>query len=218
MPQLEDLLGTSCHGQSSLLEQAIEDYQNAKEDLSSAEEQNMVNYITCLASVNAQIMNYRKAGQDWRTKQFTAENGDSAKLGRNLTLAGKANPYATRGGQAAQVPNRVEARHIIPASDGRFEKAIVLRARLGRAKIRIDDPDNGVWLPKGKRDRLPGYSNAVPHRRIHREGYYRFLSNIFLTERNKTMFRVKLNAVAASLKTGDVPDWMMLPKNQLPDE
>lgn len=218
MPQLEDLLGTSCHGQNSLLDQAIEDYQNAKDDLNTQEEQGMINYISCLAKVDERIITYRNKGADWKTKAFNKEEGDSSTLGRNMTIAGNPNPCPSKLGQPAEAPNRIEAHHIIPSDDRRFEKAIVLRARLGRAKVRVDDPDNGVWLPKGKRDRLPGHSDAIPHRRIHREGYYRYLSNIFLTERNKTMFRVKLNTVAANLKSGRVPDWMMLPKHELPDD
>ncbi|WP_408635960.1 AHH domain-containing protein [Parendozoicomonas callyspongiae] len=106
----------------------------------------------------------------------------------------------------------------MPGGDKRFVKAATLRARLARAKIRVNDSDNGVWLPKTKRDRLPQHPAAVAHRNIHREGYYRFLTGIFSTEKSKIMFRVKLSTATTMLQNGDIPDWVMLPKHLLPDE
>jgi hypothetical protein len=217
MPQFEDLLGTSCHRQNSLLDQAIETYTQADKNLSPAEEQGLLNHISCLASVDATLLKYYEEASDWKTIDFRNENHCSTKLGKNMERAGKKNPYPPRPGKPHEAPNRIEAHHIIPGDDKRFEKAVVLRARLARAKVRSDDPDNGVWLPKTPRDKHPDFPKAVPHRRIHREGYYRFLSGIFLRERSPVMFRVKLNLVGQQLQAGDTPDWMMLPKNQLPE-
>lgn len=218
MPQLEDLLGTSHHRQNSLLDQAIETYKNADTNISVAQEQGLLDHISCLASVDASLLKYREEAKDWKTIDFRNEQHCSSNLGKNMTRAGKINPFPAKPSSPNEAPNRIEAHHIIPGDDGRFEKAVLLRARLARANVRVDDPNNGVWLPKTQRDRLPAHPDAVPHRRIHREGYYRFLSGIFLREKNAVMFRVKLNLVGSQLLAGDTPDWMMLPKNQLPEE
>ncbi|WP_370980300.1 hypothetical protein [Agaribacterium sp. ZY112] len=124
MPQLEDLLGTSCHGQNSILEQAVEDYQSAKDNLNSQEEQGMINYISCLAKIDERIIAYRNKGADWKTKTFNKEAGDSSTLGRNMTIAGNPSPCPSKAGQAAVAPNKIETYHIIPFGDGRFEKLL----------------------------------------------------------------------------------------------
>ncbi|WP_299594580.1 AHH domain-containing protein [uncultured Microbulbifer sp.] len=218
MPLLEDMEGLSHHRQKSLLDCAIENFGELPEKVSVSEEQALLGYIQCLASVDAGLQKYRRDSDGWSSKQFRTETHDSSKLATNLERNGKPCPIPRIKGRPAEAPNRIEAHHIVPGGDFRFDKAPLLRARLARAKIRINDPDNGAWLPKTPRDKIPQHPNAVPHRRIHREGYYRFLMGVLSTERNKIMFRVKLDLIGKMLQSGDTPDWMMLPKHELPDE
>ncbi len=218
MAQLEDLIGTSSHRQRTPLERAIELYGEAPKDMTPQQECAKLAYIDCLAQVEAGLMQYREEAKGWKTSAFAREMGNSELLGKNLAMNGKPCPIPRKPGKKTDAPDRVEAHHIIPSNDNRFPKASTLRARLARIKVRIDDADNGVWLPKTSRDRLPKHKQALPHRRIHREGYYRFLSGIFATEKNSFMFRIKLSTVATMLQNGDVPEWVMLPKHMLPDE
>ena len=218
MAQLEDLKGTSHHRQKSPLERAIELYGETPKGLTPQQEYAKLAYIECLAQVDAGLMKYREDAKGWKTSNFAREAGNSELLGKNLGMNGMPCPIPKKPGKKAEAPDRVEAHHIIPSNDNRFPKAATLRARLARAKVRIDDADNGVWLPKTSRDRLPAHKQALPHRRIHREGYYRFLSGMFITEKNSFMFRIKLSTVATMLQNGDVPEWVMLPKHMLPDE
>ncbi|WP_281647590.1 AHH domain-containing protein [Parendozoicomonas sp. Alg238-R29] len=218
MAQLEDLKGTSYHRQKSALDVTIEQFGNPPAELKEKNELALLAYIGCLASVEAGLQKYRDKATSWKTSQYAAEEGDSSTLRQNLALAGQPCPVPTTPGKKAEAPDRVEAHHIIPSGDNRFTLAATLRARLARAKVRIDDSDNGVWLPKTKRDRIPSTPHAVPHRNIHREGYYRFLTGLFSTEKNKIMFRTKLNTVRNMLRNGDIPDWVMLPKHMLPDD
>lgn len=45
-------------------------------------------------------------------------------------------------------------------------------------QIRIDDPDNGCWMPKTKADARPTiYPNAIGHNRIHRKLYFLWIQN-----------------------------------------
>ena len=74
--------------------------------------------------------------------------------------------------------------------------------------IRVDDPDNGAWLPKTEMDRVgTAFPKAVVHGRIHRSEYYRWLERDMVTfGMSKPELRTSLRIVRHKLQTSSFPD------------
>ena len=81
-------------------------------------------------------------------------------------------------------------------------------------KVRIDDPVNGCWLPRdwGDRAYMPNYlRNAVPHKRIHHRGYYRWLASRinFSLIKDINQLNNALRMARTMLQSGAVPPDVM---------
>jgi hypothetical protein len=77
--------------------------------------------------------------------------------------------------------------------------------------IRIDDPDNGTWMPKTKADARPTiYPNAIGHNRIHRDLYYSWIWNNIAMISDPGLVRAFLNRVRLQLLQGNVQPEMIL--------
>lgn len=185
----------------SALDRAIEQYGNnpnpSQESFLSAE----LNYIATLADVQAGLELYREQAKGMTMEELRAEGHLSNRLGEHLRAAGKPKP-----------DDRVDAHAIVA---GAHKDAAMLRAVMARLKIRVDDPDNGCWLPRRSRD-CPhwAFPKAVPHSRIHRSNYFLWIRNILLTMNDASRFRVRLNNIGQQLQEGTLPKEVMLPKGQ----
>ncbi|MCO1336521.1 AHH domain-containing protein [Microbulbifer sp. OS29] len=87
-------------------------------------------------------------------------------------------------------------------------------------KIRIDDIRNGTWLPSRTADTPhPKMPLAVPHSRIHRNGYYEWLKREFdsLDLENLSTDSVEklLKGIEYELKFSTFPNYVMLPADEL---
>ena len=72
-------------------------------------------------------------------------------------------------------------------------------------KIRIDDPDNGSWMPKTKADARPTiYPDAIGHNRIHRQRYYDWIQNALSAMDDPFQVRAFLNTVRTQLLHGNI--------------
>lgn len=98
---------------------------------------------------------------------------------------------------------------------GGHSEAAVLRAVMAWLSMRIDDPRNGCWLPRNTaaRSKMPRWlRNAIPHSRIHRKTYYRWLEdNIsFTLTPTLTDLIQKLRMIRTRLQQGNVrPDILL---------
>lgn len=97
---------------------------------------------------------------------------------------------------------------------GAHKDAARLRAVLAWLKVRIDDPDNGCWLPRNTaaiKEMPERLKNAVPHSRIHRYNYYFWLNSIISTRQTKTAAKLRevLNMVELRLQGGSQPHYVM---------
>ena len=78
-------------------------------------------------------------------------------------------------------------------------------------KIRIDDPDNGSWMPKTKADARPTiYPDAIGHNRIHRQRYYDWIQNSLSIMDDPLQVRAFLNTVRTQLLHGNIKPEMKL--------
>src|SRR5690606_27218725 len=102
---------------------------------------------------------------------------------------------------------------------GKHLNSAIIRALMARLMIRIDDPDNGCWLPENTaaKAHMPvRLRNAVPHSRIHRFNYYFWLNTlidpaIISTEAD---LRRTLTMIATRLQAGSQPNYVMNKKGE----
>ncbi|MFL0809748.1 MAG: AHH domain-containing protein [Agarilytica sp.] len=142
---------------------------------------------------------FRREGADMTSHQLFTEKHSSTLLGKFLRVSGVARPGA-----------KWEAHHLV---SGKHPEATASRLVLAEEdiKIRIDDPDNGAWMPKTKADAKPTlYPNAIGHNRIHRELYYNWIERTISIMDTDLEIRAFLNTVRVQLLHGNIKDEMKL--------
>lgn len=146
-----------------------------------------------IARIQSRLGNYKLAGKQMSYADLLKEKHSSRRLGAFLRADGVARPAA-----------KWEAHHIV---SGNHPEAFLARTILAdeTIKIRIDDPDNGCWMPKTKADARPTiYPNAIGHNRIHRDLYYHWIFNTLAMMTNEGQARAFLNTVRAQLLHGNI--------------
>ncbi|WP_444923438.1 AHH domain-containing protein [Microbulbifer sp. DLAB2-AF] len=162
--------------------------------------------LQVVEQVEETLDKYRQEATTMPRKELRDEEHDSARLGQFLEKNGKPHP----GGNC-------DAHAIV---SGAHPKATRQRGILARAKVRIDDIRNGTWLPRRTADTPhPKMPSAVPHSRIHRNGYYQWLNLEFdtLDLNNLTAESVEklLKGIEYDLKFSSFPSFVMLPADKL---
>lgn len=96
--------------------------------------------------------------------------------------------------------------HIVPGL-GRTRFANLARVLLHRIGIRINDPDNGVWLPMYRKF-TPHWSmpEAKGHIEYHTNGYERWIYNRIRIRTGEAFIRMELRTVASLMETNTLPD------------
>ena len=149
--------------------------------------------------MQAGIDRYRAAAASLSINALVNEEHDSTRLGKHLEQTGY------------KRPPRCHAHALVA---GKHMHAAVLRLIMTSLKIRIDDPDNGCWLPENTaatpHSSLP---RAVPHSRIHRYNYYFWIHSRLSRLENAASFRTNLKIIAGHLQQGSHPKYVMLPKD-----
>ncbi|WP_062267108.1 AHH domain-containing protein [Endozoicomonas arenosclerae] len=153
-----------------------------------------------LAQVESQLDRYRSATKNMTIDQLEDEEHQSKRLAEYLTISGDPKPH-----------KNCHAHAII---SGSHKDAARLRAVLAWVKIRIDDPDNGCWLPENTAalSLMPRrLRHAIPHSRIHRFNYYHWLNSIINLRATRTdeQLRSVLKMVETRIQAGSQPSYVM---------
>jgi len=157
-----------------------------------------LNRVTVAAQVQFGIDTFRAQAAGMSMDELKGEKHSSARLGRLLELTGQGRPA------------RCHAHAII---SGNPHHAAVLRALMARLSIRIDDPDNGCWLPENTAATPhPAFPRAIPHSRIHRYNYYFWLRFRLGSIRQTAIFRKDLQLISKHLQQHTCPEYVMLTK------
>ena len=156
--------------------------------------------VQALGSFYDKLDQYRIQANTMTDPTLAAERHKSGRLAEHMALGGEGRPSA-----------RCDCHAII---SGGHKKAILVRAVMAWLKLRIDDPWNGCWLPRDWDDRkyMPKHlQNAVPHKRIHHENYYDWLSGRINFMQIKTADKLifALNEIRRALQSGAVPPEVM---------
>lgn len=158
------------------------------------------NKVTCAASIQSGIEQYRMSCSDKTDIALRSEEHRSDRLGVHLE-----EKFGTR-------PARCHAHAIVA---GKHELAAPIRLRMAKLGIGIDDVDNGCWLPESTAATPhPQMPKAPPHSRIHRYNYYFWLNNRFSSVNKEDVFRFKLKGTALDLYKAEFPSFVMLKKGQ----
>ncbi|WKD50480.1 AHH domain-containing protein [Microbulbifer spongiae] len=162
--------------------------------------------LQVVEQVEETLDKYRQESVTMSQMDLVSEEHDSARLGKFMDKNRKPHP----GGNC-------DAHAIV---SGGHPKAVQQRGILAFVKIRIDDIRNGTWLPRRTADTPhPKMPDAVPHSRIHRNGYYKWLKAKFdtLDFSNLTEQEVEklLRGIEYDLKFSTFPNYVMLPADKL---
>lgn len=158
-------------------------------------------YIRTLSDIQKKLEAYRVQSKRMTDEERVSEQHDSMRLGIHMRASGLPKPHP-----------RWEAHAIV---SGAHNEADLLRAILALTEIRIDDPDNGAWLPKSERDRFGTiFPNAVVHGRTHRFHYYNWLEEILNTDMLESEVRKQLKNIRFKLQTSTFPIFVMNKKGQ----
>lgn len=149
-------------------------------------------------------LKYRADAHNMSKADLKKEQHSSELLTQHMTAFGEPRPHKL-----------CDAHAIV---SGGHPRAAALRAILAHFKLRIDDPDNGCWLPKNteaKKQMPTRLRNAVPHSRIHRANYYTWMERILDLSRikNQGKLRFELNMIERVLQDGSHPLWVMNKKD-----
>ncbi|PUA27926.1 MAG: hypothetical protein B0W54_15550 [Cellvibrio sp. 79] len=164
-----------------------------------------LNRVKVMAQIEQGIDKYRAAASKMSIDELEGEAHQSTILAHFMEVNGDIKPHS-----------KCHAHAIV---SGAHRYAAELRAILAWLKLRIDDPDNGCWLPENTAAKLhmPKHlQNAVPHSRIHRYNYYFWLNSLIdvVTTPTQQDLRRALNMVAARLQSGSQPKYVMNKKGE----
>ncbi len=161
--------------------------------------QSDLNKVAVAASVESGISRYRTQASGMSLQALESEEHDSSRLSAHLV-----EKFGAR-------PPRVHAHAIVA---GKHKLCAPLRLAMAMLKVRIDDVDNGCWLPESSAATPhPAMPSAPPHSRIHRFNYYSWISSkLTPVRRSEGLSRTNLKLIAKDLYTGSFPEYVMLPK------
>lgn len=157
--------------------------------------------MRCVAQVEEGLICYRADGLDMDKAELQREAHKSHRLGKNMIMAGDPRPHKL-----------CDAHAII---SGRHDKAAPMRAVLAWFKVRIDDAINGCWLPRNTAAlphmRGTDLENAVPHSRVHRNSYYRWIGDLLRIDRISSLEELMrvMDRIRHRLQSGAVPPNMI---------
>ena len=164
-----------------------------------------LNRVRVIAQVEQRLDEYRAATAGMSIDELQDEMHQSSLLAHFMSASGNPRPHP-----------KCHAHAII---SGAHKYAAELRAIMAWLKLRIDDPDNGCWLPENTaaKSHMPRHlKGAVPHSRIHRYNYYFWLNTLIdpAITSTQTDLRRTLNMIASRLQSGGQPIYVMNKKGE----
>ncbi|GLS25533.1 AHH domain-containing protein [Marinibactrum halimedae] len=160
-----------------------------------------LNLIKVQSDIENGLEQYRIGALSMTERERLDEKHCSSKLAAFMTAEGDTRPHPEC--------------HCHAIVSGAHSEAAVLRAVLAWLAVRIDDPRNGCWLPRNTaaRSKMPEWlKNAIPHSRIHRKTYYRWLEDNINFTMTPTLndLVLKLKIIRTCLQQGNVrPDILL---------
>lgn len=104
-------------------------------------------------------------------------------------------------------PSSVHTAHHIVPGRGKTKDANLARVRMHRFGVRINDPDNGVWLPRFK-SHTPHWSmpDSKGHLQYHTHGYESWVFKKLRSKSSEVFIRQELRLIGQLLQSNKIPD------------
>ena len=165
-----------------------------------------LNRVEVIAQVQAGLNAYRAQAMDMSPEELEDEVHNSTRLAQFMSGTGDPRPHPL-----------CDAHAIV---SGGHTGAARVRAVLAWFQRRIDDPINGCWLPRNTEAKahMPRFlSDAVPHSRIHRKGYYLWLQSFIsmTTIKSDKDLQDALRMAKLKLQNSTFPSYVMLPAHEV---
>lgn len=162
-----------------------------------------LNRVRVQADVQCKIDAYRVGAIKLNKAQLETEQHTPERMAQLMAATGDARPASA------------EYCHCHAIVSGAHNEAAIVRAVLAWCMVRIDDPRNGCWLPRNTKARpyMPHWlKNAVPHSRIHRNSYYRWLGDLInpMLVKNSDDLIQKLKMIRMRLQSGSIPKHILI--------
>jgi len=161
-----------------------------------------------IVDVQARLEIYREAGRN--SVRQTGESRTAGADKRNALLAEEHHPTKVLEEFMRAVPmpkpsSNHTAHHIVPGK-GRTTHSARARSRIHLFGVRINDPDNGVWLPSASKF-TPNWSmpDALGHKQYHTEGYEKWVSMRLRNQSSEIFIRQELRLIALILEQNKLP-------------
>lgn len=187
-------------------EQKLAREQSRQKDWNHLQEQRRK--IEVLADLQDKLDNYREENKSKSRSDLNKENHHTKRnkvLMDHLTAICEPKPSKNH-----------DAHHIIPGK-GQYQQARIRRARLNLHLhgIGINDPINGVWLPRTKADKGHWATPKAPaHGEIHRFNYETWIADLIsLPGLSELTLTSRLREVKTMLRDGGYPDQIVMPKD-----
>lgn len=158
-----------------------------------------------MASVQAKLDAYREEG-----RQLVSKRGEKGIEGRRVLQGERHHPtyklgrYMMADGKPKPSPEHA-AHHIVPGK-GRTPESYLARTHMHIRGIRINDPDNGVWLPRSKKF-TPHWSmpQAPAHLQCHTNEYEYKVSQRIRGRLAEGQIRTELRLIGKLLQQNLLP-------------
>ncbi|MES2674570.1 MAG: AHH domain-containing protein [Pseudomonadota bacterium] len=162
-------------------------------------------FAEVIADVQAGLEIYRQAGREatqgtasmvaMKQKELISEKHHSTQI---LEMHMRAVPIPKPSAKHT-------AHHIAPGS-GRTRDAYRARLRIHRFGVRVNDPDNGVWLPTYSKH-TPHWSmpDAKGHLQYHTEGYESWILRKLQAKSSEVLIRQELRLIGQALQENNIP-------------
>ena len=206
--QYEELANKHYTERLSMLKASGKEKKRAEASLAKAQQflLQQRRHIRNLASIQLKLAEYQTSGNEIAEidpEALLEEKHHPTKvLARNMTA--DANPRPS---------SRHSAHHIV-AGKGIHPRTADIRLVIHFAGIRINDPDNGVWLPIGKSDKGHWAMPSAPaHSEIHTFNYETWVNYLLGPLDSEVTIRSALNRIRSLLRDGQQPPQVTMKKD-----
>ena len=150
--------------------------------------------------------------QEYRKAASTAAEGDFEEQveAQDILLAEKHHPtdklanFMRMDGRPQPSP-RFTPHHLVQGK-GKRDDAYLARIELHAAGIGINDPDNGVWMPRTRKDKGHwAYPSAAAHSELHTLNYEKWVYQSISFKSGEISMRAALQLLRTHLKNGTQP-------------
>ncbi|MGH1471634.1 MAG: AHH domain-containing protein [Cellvibrionaceae bacterium] len=203
-----DTLACKYFDQKNSLDKAPQDVRDARQKELKVIQEHLENQrvnAMVLADIQTKLDAYQEEG-----RQATVGTRSEVQKKQAALLAERHHPTQNLEGMLKAAcrpkPSQRHSAHHIVLGKGRIARTNQVRVRMHIQGIRINDPDNGVWLPMTKAD-TPNWAmpDSMAHKQYHTNEYEEKVAERIFMSRNEQQIRMQLRLIGKALEQNKFP-------------